>query len=160
SIGAELVKKVLAYGPASLTVADRDENALHYLQDALLADHPGGPLVVRVADVSERREAARLLDAARPDYVLPAAAYQPVPLLDPNPLAALRNNVLATRVLVEEADRVGARKFLLVSSDKAVRPTSVMGATKRAAELCLSASPRGNATRVAVRFGNVVGSAG
>ena len=160
SIGAELVRKVLSYGPASVTVADRDENALHYLADVLLAESPRGPLVVRVADVSDRKEAARLLDAARPDYVLHAAAYKHVPLMEANPLAAVRNNVLATRALVEEADRVGARKFLLVSSDKAVRPTSVMGATKRAAELCLFAAPQGSATRVAVRFGNVVGSAG
>jgi FlaA1/EpsC-like NDP-sugar epimerase len=160
SIGAELVRKVLAYGPAALVVADRDENALHYLADGLLADAPRGPLSVRVADVSDRREAARLLSETRPDYVLHAAAYKHVPLMETNPLAAARNNVLATRALAEEADRVGVRKFLLVSSDKAVRPTSVMGATKRAAELSLFAAPRGGATRVAVRFGNVVGSAG
>jgi FlaA1/EpsC-like NDP-sugar epimerase len=80
--------------------------------------------------------------------------------MEANPLAAVRNNVVATRRLLAACDRLGAKKFLLVSSDKAVRPTSVMGATKRAAEIALHAAPRGSAVRVAVRFGNVVGSAG
>jgi FlaA1/EpsC-like NDP-sugar epimerase len=80
--------------------------------------------------------------------------------VEANPLAAVRNNVGATRLALRLADRLGVAKFLLVSSDKAVRPTSVMGATKRAAELALRASPMGPAVRVAVRFGNVVGSAG
>ncbi len=166
SIGAELVRRVLRYGPESATVVDRDENALHYLLDALaaegLASRDGtGRLRVRVADVSDRPSVARVLEEARPHYVLHAAAYKHVPLMETNPLAAIRNNVGATRTCLAEADRLGTvEKFLLVSSDKAVRPSSVMGATKRASELALFAAPAGRAARVAVRFGNVAGSAG
>lgn len=157
SIGSELVRKALAYGPATLVVADRDENAVHYLLDGL----GGTPTVVaRVADVAHPAQVERLMAEVRPDYVLHAAAYKHVPLMETNPLAAIRNNVSATRLLLAAADRFGASKFLLVSSDKAVRPSSVMGATKRAAELALAAAPGGPAVRVAVRFGNVVGSAG
>jgi FlaA1/EpsC-like NDP-sugar epimerase len=115
---------------------------------------------VRVADVADADEVERTMAEARPEYVLHAAAYKHVPLMEANPLAAVRNNVRATRTLLAAADRHGASKFLLVSSDKAVRPSSVMGATKRAAELALAAAPIGTTLRVAVRFGNVVGSAG
>ena len=160
SIGSELVRRILRYGPKALTVVDRDENALHYLLDGLAADGLPAPTTVRVADVSDAAEAGRILEEVRPDYVLHAAAYKHVPLMEGNVLAALRNNVLATRAILAACDRLGVRKFLLVSSDKAVRPTSVMGATKRAAEVALSATPRGRTNRVAVRFGNVVGSAG
>jgi FlaA1/EpsC-like NDP-sugar epimerase len=165
SIGSELVRRVLSYGPASLVVVDRDENALHYLLDGLDGlDGAAGTgrraVAVRVADVADPVEVERVVAEARPEYVLHAAAYKHVPLMETNPLAAVRNNVGATRALLAAADRHGAQKFLLVSSDKAVRPSSVMGATKRAAELALAAAPLGAAVRVAVRFGNVVGSAG
>lgn len=160
SIGSELVRQCLALRPAALTVLDRDENALHYLVDGLPADLPRDLLRVVVADVSDRDALARALEAAAPDYVLHAAAYKHVPLMETNPVAAVRNNVGATRLALRVADAAGVSKFVLVSSDKAVRPTSVMGATKRAAELALRAAPVGPAVRVAVRFGNVVGSAG
>ena len=160
SIGSELVRQVLALGPAALTVLDRDENAIHYLADGLAPELPRDPLRLVVADVAQEDQLSRALEAARPDYVLHAAAYKHVPLMEGNPVAAVRNNVLATRLALRVADATGASKFLLVSSDKAVRPTSVMGATKRAAELVLRAPPAGRAVRVAVRFGNVVGSAG
>jgi FlaA1/EpsC-like NDP-sugar epimerase len=162
SIGAELVRRALAYGPSALTVVDRDENGLHYLVDGLGGLPAARAVRVRVADVADRPSVARVFEEARPEYVIHAAAYKHVPLMEANPLAAVRNNVGATRTVLAEADRTGAAKFLLVSSDKAVRPSSVMGATKRAAERALvapsaAASP---AVRVAVRFGNVVGSAG
>jgi len=160
SIGSELVRQCLALGPASLTVLDRDENALHYLLDGLPPDLPRAALRLRVVDVSDPRALERALVEARPSYVLHAAAYKHVPLMEENPVAAVRNNVTTTRQALALCDRLGVGKLLLVSSDKAVRPTSVMGATKRAAELALRAAPGGGTVRVAVRFGNVVGSAG
>ena len=160
SIGSELVRRILGYAPRALTVVDRDENALHYLLDGLAAEGLAAPTTVHVADVSDPAVIGRILETTRPDYVIHAAAYKHVPLMEGNVLSALANNVLATRAILRAADRAGVGKFLLVSSDKAVRPTSVMGATKRAAEVALSAAPMGGATRVAVRFGNVVGSAG
>jgi FlaA1/EpsC-like NDP-sugar epimerase len=160
SIGSELVRQCLAFGPASLTVLDRDENALHYLLDGLPSALPRGALRLRVVDVADGAALERALVAARPSYVLHAAAYKHVPLMEENPVAAVRNNVAVTRRALALCDRLGVGKLLLVSSDKAVRPTSVMGATKRAAELALRAAPTGPTVRVAVRFGNVVGSAG
>ena len=160
SIGSELVRQCLALGPASLTVLDRDENALHYLLDGLPPELPRAALRLRVVDVSDGAALERALVEARPSYVLHAAAYKHVPLMEENPVAAVRNNVAVTRRALALCDRLGVGKLLLVSSDKAVRPTSVMGATKRAAELVLRAAPVGPTVRVAVRFGNVVGSAG
>ncbi len=160
SIGAELVRQVLLYGPARLTVLDRSENALHLLLDALSESNPGAPVTGEVVDVGCPTDVRRAMEAARPEFVLHAAAYKHVVFMEANPCAAVRNNVLATRLLLAEADRAGAKKFVLVSSDKAVKPSSVMGATKRAAEKVLQAAPAGGAVRVAVRFGNVVGSAG
>lgn len=160
SIGSELVRQCLRLGPAALTVLDRDENALHYLLDGLPPDLPRARLRHRVCDVADDAALGRALEEAAPDYVLHAAAYKHVPLMEENPVAAVVNNVGATRRALAHCDRLGVRKLLLVSSDKAVRPTSVMGATKRAAELALRAAPGGGTVRVAVRFGNVVGSAG
>jgi len=160
SIGSELVRRCLAYAPASVRVLDRDENALHLLLDALAESHPGAPVRGDVVDVSNAHEVRRAFDAVRPEFVLHAAAYKHVVFMEDHPAAAVLNNVATTRLLLGEADRVGARKFVLVSSDKAVRPSSVMGASKRAAEKVLHAAPLGPALRVAVRFGNVVGSAG
>ncbi len=160
SIGSELVRQCLGYGPEHLTVLDRDENALHLLLDSLSESHKGAPVSGEIVDVSNATDVRRALEAARPEFVIHAAAYKHVVFMETNPCAAVLNNVGATRLLLDEADRVGARKFLLVSSDKAVKPSSVMGATKRAAEMVLKAAPTGSAVRVAVRFGNVVGSAG
>ena len=160
SIGSELVRQCLSYAPAHLTVLERDENALHLLLDTLSETHPGAPVVGEIADVANARDVRRAMETARPDFVVHAAAYKHVVFMESNPCAAVLNNVSATRLLLREADRVGARKFLLISSDKAVKPSSVMGATKRAAEKVLQAAPKGPAVRVAVRFGNVVGSSG
>lgn len=160
SIGSELVRQCLSYGPSSLKVLDRDENALHLLLDSLTETHRGAPVSGDVVDVSHAHEVRRALEAMRPEFVIHAAAYKHVVFMEEHASAAVLNNVATTRLLLRESDRVGTRKFLLISSDKAVRPSSVMGATKRAAEKVLHAAPIGPAMRVAVRFGNVVGSAG
>jgi O-antigen biosynthesis protein WbqV len=165
SIGSELARQVAALGPATLTVFDSCEFAL-YTIDMELSEH--WPEVPRRACIGDVRDAGRLdgvLAEARPDLVLHAAALKHVPLVEANPLEGMRTNTLGTRNLGEACRRHGVAMMVLVSTDKAVNPTNVMGATKRMAELyCQAADVEGRdggGTRfVTVRFGNVLGSTG
>jgi len=160
SIGSEVVRQVVPLGPRQVVAVDRAENALYFLERDLAVKHPDANVLVRIADCQDRAAIRELFSASRPDFVIHAAAYKHVPLMEAHPVEAVRNNVGATLLLGEVAVEHGVQRFLLISSDKAVRPTNVMGATKRAAELALQTLAGRGTQFIAVRFGNVLGSEG
>lgn len=161
SIGSELARQVLRGGPSELLLVERCENALFQIDRELRETSRGELLRGHVADVADEDRMRAILAARRPEIVLHAAAHKHVPLMEDNVCEAIANNVLATRRLGELARDAGVETFVLLSTDKAVRPASVMGATKRAAELALQTLNRPGSTRfAAVRFGNVLGASG
>ncbi|NUZ06984.1 polysaccharide biosynthesis protein [Piscinibacter koreensis] len=163
SIGSELCRQVARYGPAQLVLFEASEFALYQIEQSLGARHPELPLVRLIGDVRSGEQLRSTFQRHRPQLVLHAAAYKHVPLMeDDNAWAALTNNTLGTVRAARAAAEAGVERFVLISTDKAVNPTSVMGASKRAAEMALSyLATEGHATRFsAVRFGNVLGSSG
>jgi len=163
SIGSELCRQVARYAPARLVLLELGEFNLYTIEQELSATHPTLPLVRLIGDVKDLPRLRQLCMQWRPQVVFHAAAYKHVPLMEEhNALAALRNNTLGTWNAALAAGEAGVQRFVLISTDKAVNPTNVMGASKRAAEIALSTLvqhfPR---TRyMAVRFGNVLGSSG
>ncbi|HSD27697.1 MAG TPA: polysaccharide biosynthesis protein, partial [Vicinamibacteria bacterium] len=161
SIGSEICRQVAACDPQSLVLADIDENGLHQLWRTLRRTH--GQLRV-VPEVTDIRDAPRVMQLGlehRPELVLHAAAHKHVPLLERCPEEAVKNNIFGCANVLRMAEEVGAERFVLISTDKAVHPSSVMGATKRVAELVVRRHGLHSATQAAVvRFGNVLGSAG
>jgi FlaA1/EpsC-like NDP-sugar epimerase len=161
SIGSEICRQVAAAGPASLVLADINENGLYLLYRALRRAHPALQVVVEVVDI---RDAARLRQLGaehQPQRILHAAAHKHVPLMERNPEEAIKNNVAGCRNVVRMAEAVGAERFVFISTDKAVEPASVMGASKQLAEMLVRHHDRRSPTRfTVVRFGNVLGSAG
>ncbi|HWI86238.1 MAG TPA: nucleoside-diphosphate sugar epimerase/dehydratase, partial [Sphingomonas sp.] len=165
SIGSELCRQILAGSPATLLLIDSSEFALYAihreLEERLAPDEPCRiiPLLGSVTDRARMRE---ILAAWRPSTIYHAAAYKHVPLVEHNPVEGTRNNVFGTLVMAELAQELEVARFVLVSTDKAVRPTNVMGATKRLAELILQALAASSPTTcyAMVRFGNVLGSSG
>jgi len=161
SIGAELARQVARRGPRELILVERAEPALFTVERELRELWPELPMRPLVADAGDGERMGTILERWRPEILLHAAAHKHVPLMESNPAEAVRNNVLATHRLGELAGAAGVERFVLVSTDKAVRPTSVMGATKRLAELAIQELDRRHPTRyLAVRFGNVLGSTG
>jgi FlaA1/EpsC-like NDP-sugar epimerase len=157
SIGSELSRQLRLYEPSALILLDKDENGLH--EAALELGEVGVPLVPIVASIREQARMRRIFDRWRPDVVFHAAAYKHVPLMEEHPQEAILNNVIGTRNVATLAGEYGAGRFVLISSDKAVRPHSIMGASKRVAELIVQAEMGRSTTRYcAVRFGNVLGS--
>jgi FlaA1/EpsC-like NDP-sugar epimerase len=161
SIGSELCRQVLAFQPGRLVLLDHCENGLFHLKrelDALASNAEVIPLIASIRDASRLRAA---FGGCRPDVILHAAAHKHVPMMEANPGEAIKNNVFGTRTLVDEAVRAGVEAFVMISTDKAVRPTSVMGACKRLAEMYVQSLTQQCSTRlVTVRFGNVLGSNG
>jgi FlaA1/EpsC-like NDP-sugar epimerase len=163
SIGSELCRQVARYAPARLVLFELSEFNLYTVEQELGERFPGVPLVRRVGDVKSLPQLRELFARERPQVVFHAAAYKHVPLMEEgNAWAALRNNTLGTHHAALAAAEIGAERFVLISTDKAVNPTNVMGATKRAAERVVSQlAARHPGTRfMAVRFGNVLGSSG
>ena len=164
SIGSELARQVWGLNPAHLVLVDRAESALYEIERELLdaEDQAGGAqLSVRLANVASRPVINRLMGQVRPHVVFHAAAYKHVPLMETHPSDAVQVNVGGTLAIVEAAIEAGVERFVLVSSDKAVHPTSIMGATKRVAEwIVADAAQRSGRAFVSVRFGNVLGSNG
>jgi FlaA1/EpsC-like NDP-sugar epimerase len=161
SIGAELARQVARFAPAELVLVDHAENGLYYIERELTAASPGCALRAVVGDLCDADGVEALIARARPEIVLHAAAHKHVPLLEQAPREAVRNNVVGTRLLLDAAMRHGVAHFVLISTDKAVNPSSVMGASKRVCErLVQAASRRGPGHFCAVRFGNVLGSDG
>lgn len=160
SIGSELCRQILEYRPARLVCLDHNENGLFYLQLILAHAHKDSPLAWCVADVGDDECMRRLLFAHQPQIIFHAAAHKHVPMMESNVQEAITNNIFALLSLLNVAEQAGCRHFVLISSDKAVNPTNVMGATKRTCELILAARPANGMRCVAVRFGNVLGSSG
>jgi FlaA1/EpsC-like NDP-sugar epimerase len=163
SIGAELCRQVARQGPARLVLVELSEFNLYTIEQELTEQFPALELVRLVADVKDALQIGSVFQRWRPQVVFHAAAYKHVPLMEQgNAWAALRNNTLGTWRAAQAAAQAGAERFVLISTDKAVNPTNVMGATKRAAEMALRAlAAQHSATRfMAVRFGNVLGSSG
>jgi FlaA1/EpsC-like NDP-sugar epimerase len=161
SIGSELCRQVARLGAESLTVLEQSEYNLYAIEQELRRDYPDLLFNARLGDCGDAMTCERAFADARPEVVFHAAAYKHVPLLQGQVREAFRNNVLGTRALAEAADRHGTDCFVLISTDKAVNPTSVMGACKRVAELfCQNFAQRSRTRFITVRFGNVLDSAG
>lgn len=161
SIGSELCRQIAHYRPDSLVLFERYENGLHALLLELRATFPQVSVLPIVGDVTSVDRVAEALRQTGPDLLFHAAAHKHVPLMELNIKEAVRNNVLGTRVVAEAALRTGVERFILISTDKAVNPTSVMGATKRVAEHLIQAlNHKGMTKFTVVRFGNVLGSNG
>jgi FlaA1/EpsC-like NDP-sugar epimerase len=160
SIGSELCRQILDYAPAQLICLDQSETGLYFLRLCLLEHAHGACSIFRVADVCDADRVRKLLAEFSPEVIFHAAAYKHVPMMESNVQEAVKNNVLGLIGLLDLADAAGCQSFVLISSDKAVNPTNVMGATKRICELILSSRPPNGMRCVSVRFGNVLGSSG
>lgn len=160
SIGGELARQVARLNPASLILVGRGENSLYEIEQELIQTTQLRPTAV-VADIRNRAAMEEIFAKFRPTVVFHAAAHKHVPLMESNPIEAIENNALATRTLAELAVKYGVRKFIMLSTDKAVNPRSAMGASKRVCEMIVSAYGATSETAfAAVRFGNVLGSRG
>jgi FlaA1/EpsC-like NDP-sugar epimerase len=147
--------------PTSLILVEHSENGLFFIERELRALFPDLAIKVHLGDIRDRARVATILSTERPDVIFHAAAHKHVPMMEANPTEAIKNNVLGTKTLAELADEHGVGAFVMISTDKAVNPTSVMGVSKRAAEIVVQGLSQRSSTRfVAVRFGNVLGSAG
>ena len=163
SIGSELCRQIVRHNPRRLVVVDIYENNAYDIQQELLYHYGAAlDLCVEIASIRDERRVRQLFAKYRPDVVFHAAAHKHVPLMEDSPQEAIRNNVFGTRNLVRAAEDFGVGKFIQISTDKAVNPTSVMGASKRLCEMILqSRKGQGSGTTfAAVRFGNVLGSNG
>jgi FlaA1/EpsC-like NDP-sugar epimerase len=160
SIGSELVKQILQYQPAVLICVDQDETGLFDLQQRLGTIEPAGRVEFCLADITDERRMASILSRYRIETIFHAAAYKHVGLTEQNVCEVLENNVFGLLSLLDVAEEAGCGSFVLISSDKAVNPTSFMGCTKRIGELILASRPTQSMRCVTVRFGNVLGSQG
>jgi FlaA1/EpsC-like NDP-sugar epimerase len=162
SIGGELCRQIARFAPARLVLFDLSEFALYSIEQEFRDRYPGLAVEAAIGDAKNEARVRAVFERWRPDVVFHAAAYKHVPLMEQeNAFEAVRNNVAATVSVARAAQAAGARKFVLVSTDKAVNPTNVMGASKRLAELaCQALQPASPTALVIVRFGNVLGSAG
>jgi len=162
SIGSELARQVILYKPKLVVLLDQAESALFEVINDLSVNSTGVRVVPIIADVTDFSRIELLFDVYRPDIILHAAAYKHVPLMEHNPSEAVRCNVFGTKNIADLAVKFGVEKFVMISTDKAVNPTSVMGASKRIAEIYVqSLSIQGSATSfITTRFGNVLGSNG
>ena len=161
SIGEEICRQLLRYGVSRLVGFAFNETGLFYLERGLKAKFPGADLSIEVGDIRDADRVQALFESFSPDVVYHAAAYKHVPLMEAFPSEAVKANVLGTERILDAACRAGCEAFVLISTDKAVNPSSVMGASKRVAELLIHRRKDFIGTRcLAVRFGNVLGSRG
>ena len=161
SIGSELCRQIASHQPKQLIIVDIYENNAYDIQQELLQTYPNLNIVVLIASVRNTKRVDSIFKTYRPDIVYHAAAHKHVPLMEDSPNEAVKNNVFGTLKVVSAADKYGVSRFVLISSDKAVNPTNVMGATKRICEMIIQTfNNRSKTEFVAVRFGNVLGSNG
>jgi len=166
SIGSELSRQLVTYEPRCLVLIDQSESALYELELELEAVRGHIQVVYLVADITSKDRMASILEEFRPDMLYHAAAYKHVPMMEKNPTEAVQTNVLGTRILADLSVKYGVGKFVMISTDKAINPTSVMGCTKRIAEIYVQSLDRyeretnGNTEFIITRFGNVLGSNG
>ncbi len=161
SIGSELCRQIAALEPSLLVLFERYENSLFAIQNELIDRACGVPIFPIVGDVGDEVHVERVLQAFKPIILFHAAAHKHVPLMEASPCEAVKNNVRGTRIVAQVSARCGVEQFIMISSDKAVNPTSTMGVTKRVAELIVQSLEERARTRfTTVRFGNVLGSNG
>lgn len=163
SIGSEICRQTARFAPERLVLVERAEGLLFEIDRELRQRWLGVDVIPKVADITDARRLAKVMSEARPQVIFHCAAHKHVPLMELNPGEAVKNNILGTQMVAETAVNVGTGAMVMVSTDKAVNPTSVMGASKRCAELLIQHmnDRHGDHTRfVAVRFGNVLGSSG
>jgi len=164
SIGSELCRQLLDIKPSHIVLFERSEFELYKIDNELrtLAEAAGITVTTRLGSIIDARRVREVMEATQVEILLHAAAYKHVPLVEENELEGARNNVLGTQVVAEAAEAAGVERFILISTDKAVRPTNIMGATKRMAELVIQdLQTRSTSTKFSmVRFGNVLGSSG
>jgi FlaA1/EpsC-like NDP-sugar epimerase len=161
SIGSEMCRQVARFRPQRLLLVEQAEQNLFDIDRELRADFPDIDVVAYIADIGDRGRIERIFERQRPSAVFHAAAHKHVPMMERNPGEALKNNILGTRTVADAASRWGCEKFVMISTDKAVNPTSIMGGSKRIAEMYIQALNERVATQfVTVRFGNVLGSSG
>lgn len=161
SIGSELCRQIAGHKPKQLIIVDIYENTTYDIQNELKVKYPDLDLVVLIASVRNTNRMNYIFETYHPEIIYHAAAHKHVPLMEDSPNEAIKNNVLGTWKLVQAADRYGVKKFVMISTDKAVNPTNIMGASKRICEMLIQTYNRRSRTDfVAVRFGNVLGSNG
>lgn len=161
SIGSELCRQIAKYQPKQLVIVDIYENNAYEIQQELKRHDPSLNLQVRIASIRDEKRIDRLFEEYRPEIVFHAAAHKHVPLMEDSPNEAVKNNVFGTLNVARAADKYGVDTFVQISTDKAVNPTNVMGATKRICEMIIQSMASKSKTKfVAVRFGNVLGSNG
>ena len=161
SIGSELCRQVMLHHPKKLLMIDIYENSLYDIELELKDKYPSENIKAVVANIRDRRRMLELFEEHQPEVVFHAAAHKHVPLMENNPTEAIKNNIFGTYNLVNAADKYNTSRFILISTDKAVNPTNIMGATKRLCEMIIQAKNKESETDfVAVRFGNVLGSNG
>ncbi|MGL4945453.1 MAG: polysaccharide biosynthesis protein [Fusobacteriaceae bacterium] len=162
SIGSELARQIARYNPKKLVAIDVNENTLYFLELELKRNYPNLDFQSEICNVRERKKLEFLFQKYSPQIVFHAAAHKHVPLMEHNPEEAIKNNIFGTKNVTECAEKYSADKFVLISTDKAVNPTNIMGATKRGCEMLVDRANRNSrGTKfMAVRFGNVLGSDG
>ena len=161
SIGSEICRQIAKFNPGKLVLLGHGENSIFDIEQELRAEHPGIDYITEILDIKDREKVFLIFERYKPGVVFHAAAHKHVPLMEKNPEEALKNNVVGTQNLAEAADKVRVKTFVSISTDKAVNPTSVMGATKRTVEMLIQSMDLRSQTKfVAVRFGNVLGSRG
>ena len=161
SIGSELCRQIMLHNPKQIVILDNYENSLYDIELELKTTHPNNDIRAVVANIRESERLDAIFDKYSPEIVFHAAAHKHVPLMENNPTEAIKNNVFGTYNLVNCADKYKVKRFILISTDKAVNPTNIMGASKRLCEMVIQAKDKESETEyVAVRFGNVLGSNG
>ena len=161
SIGSELCRQVAKFDPEELVIFDINENNTYFLERDLTHEHPNLKVKSIIGSIRDQNKLDKLFSEYNPDVIFHAAAHKHVPLMETSPEEAVKNNILGTKNLVETADKYAVDRFVLISTDKAVNPTNVMGASKRAAEMIVQTINNKSETKfMAVRFGNVLGSQG
>ena len=161
SIGSELCRQIMLHNPKQLLLLDNYENGLYDIEQELKTLHPNSDIFAVVANIRELDRLDAIFNNYNPEIVFHAAAHKHVPLMENNPTEAIKNNVFGTYNLVNCADKYNVKRFILISTDKAVNPTNIMGASKRLCEMIIQAKDKqSNTEYVAVRFGNVLGSNG
>jgi FlaA1/EpsC-like NDP-sugar epimerase len=161
SIGSEMCRQICRFGPKLLLLVEQAENPLFYIERELRENFPGITMTAVICDITDKSRVEDIFNKYKPEVIIHAAAHKHVPLMEGNPGEAIKNNVIGSRTVADAADKFGAGSFVMISTDKAVNPTSIMGSSKRVAELYVQDLNRTSKTHfVTVRFGNVLGSEG
>lgn len=161
SIGSEVCRQVLKYNPETIVIIDVNENNLYMLELELMKAYPAIKIITEICNIRELEKVKYIFKKYKPNVVFHAAAHKHVPLMEKNPEEAIKNNVFGSKNLLDTSEKYGVERFVLISTDKAVNPTNIMGATKRIAEMLVQVkNPKSKTKYMAVRFGNVLGSEG